>query len=262
MLTVRFDRLGIAKGDRVLDIGCGFGRHAYGAAKRGASVVACDWSPEELKEVSATAYAMQQEDEISSEVYLAPVAGDIIGLPFADESFDCIVASEVLEHISDDEKALQELFRVLRPNGTIAITVPAFFPEKLCWLFSDEYYFPKASDGHVRIYTKKELKRKLGLAGFVTGFEHYAHALHSPYWWLKCFVGPEKNDNRLVNLYHKFLCWDLMKQPPITVALEKMLNPVLGKSFVIYAEKPKSIAQEKNVTENKPAEKERENVAA
>lgn len=264
MLTVRFDRLKIAKGDRLLDIGCGFGRHAYGAARQGASVIACDLAPEELKQVRSTYYAMKQNNEIDKGVEVASVVGDVTDLPFSDASFNQIVASEVLEHIVDDEKALSELFRVLKPGGEIAVTVPAFFPEKICWLFSEDYHAPKAEGGHVRIYTKKELRAKLGSAGFVAGFSHFSHSLHSPYWWLKCLVGPENKNNRLVNLYHKFLCWDLMKQPTLTTKIEKMLNPVLGKSLVVYAQKP-AVAKKQTKTaarKIKPAPKVKENVAA
>ena len=46
MLTVDYDRLGVGPGDRVLDLGCGFGRHAFEAARRGASVVALDAGPD------------------------------------------------------------------------------------------------------------------------------------------------------------------------------------------------------------------------
>ena len=237
MLTIRFDELEIFAGDKLLDIGCGFGRHAYRAAILGADVVACDLSSDELTQVSSTVYAMQVNGELNKNTSITSVAGDITNLPFSDKSFDHIVASEVLEHIEDDQKALSELFRVLKPSGKIAVTVPAFLPEKLCWFFSDEYHAPKAEGGHVRIYTQKELRNKLGTAGFITGHTHYAHALHSPYWWLKCLVGPNIETNRLVNLYHKFLCWDLMKRPVLTETLEKILNPILGKSVVIYGER-------------------------
>ena len=51
MLTADYDLLGVKSGDRILDMGCGFGRHAYEALRRGASVVACDLGFEELKQV-------------------------------------------------------------------------------------------------------------------------------------------------------------------------------------------------------------------
>jgi hypothetical protein len=63
---------------------------------------------------------------------------------------------------------------------------------------------------------------------------HYAHSLHAPYWWLKCLVGPTREDSTLVNLYHRFLVWDMMKKPKLTQFLDHLLNPVIGKSTVLY----------------------------
>ena len=57
-----------------------------------------------------------------------------------------------------------------------------------------------------------------------------------PYWWLKCmfWTEDEKDDVWIVQKYRKFLEWDLMQNPWITRILEKCLNPVLGKSIVMY----------------------------
>ena len=59
-----------------------------------------------------------------------------------------------------------------------------------------------------------------------------------PFWWLKCLAGPARKDVRLVNLYHRFLTWDLMQKPRITGCAERLLNPILGKSLVVYCKKP------------------------
>ena len=128
------------------------------------------------------------------------VNGDATRLPFADDTFDSIIASEVMEHIPDDMAALDELARVLKPGGTIAVTIPAWLPEKVCWALSDDYHAPKAVGGHVRIYTENELRSKMRGAGLADGAAHHAHALHSPYWWLKCAVGTTNDDFPLVKL--------------------------------------------------------------
>jgi Ni,Fe-hydrogenase I cytochrome b subunit len=67
---------------------------------------------------------------------------------------------------------------------------------------------------------------------------HYAHGLHSPYWWLKCLVGTTNDQNWFVQTYHRLLVWDIMKRPRATRVLESMLAPVMGKSIVVYLEKP------------------------
>ena len=108
------------------------------------------------------------------------VNGDATRLPFPDGTFDRIIASEVMEHIPDDLAALDELTRVLKPGGTLAVTIPAWLPEKVCWALSDEYHAPIVEGGHVRIYTESELRSKMRGAGLDAGAAHHAHALHSP----------------------------------------------------------------------------------
>jgi ubiquinone/menaquinone biosynthesis C-methylase UbiE len=238
MLTVRYERLGLEPGDRVLDLGCGFGRHAFEAARRGARVVAVDYADAELKEVRNTFGAMVTAGEVEPSGCAGTVQADATRLPFADAAFDRVIASEVLEHIPSDTDALAELARVLRPGGTMALTVPAYLPERICWALSDEYHAPFVEGGHVRIYRQAELRAKLRDTGLVPDFAHHAHALHSPYWWLRCAVGPANDDNRFVRSYRRLLEWDIVSSPPVTRWADRLLNPVLGKSLVVYASKP------------------------
>ena len=122
----------------------------------------------------------------------ATTNGDALRLPFPDDTFDRIIASEVLEHVSDDQVALDEIFRVLKPGGTLAATVPSWLPEQICWALSEEYHAPFVEGGHVRIYSEPTLRSRMRTAGLAPGAAHHAHALHSPYWWLKCAVGPHQ----------------------------------------------------------------------
>lgn len=238
MLTVRYGQLGLESGDLLLDLGCGFGRHAYEAAKRGARVVAFDYADNELKEVRNTFGAMAEAGEVGPASLTGAVQGDGTRLPFADGTFDRVIASEVLEHIPDDQAALDELARVLRPGGTMAVTVPAWLPEKVCWALSDEYHAPFVEGGHVRIYRASDMRTRMRSAGLEPRSSHRAHALHAPYWWLRCAVGPTNDDHRAVAAYRKVLEWDIMKAPKATRWTEHALNPVLGKSLVVYARKP------------------------
>ncbi len=238
MLTVDYDKLGLRAGDLLLDLGCGFGRHAFEGIRRGASVVACDMAEGELGEVMAMFEAMALEGEIPAGVATTTARTDALHMPFPDDTFDRIIASEVIEHIPGDDAALVELTRILRPGGTIAVTVPAQFSERICWKLTDEYYAPKAEGGHLRIYSEDDMRSKLTAAGLTVGESHKAHALHAPYWWLKCAVGIENDDNPLVKAYHKLLVWDITKAPAVTRLTEKALNPLIGKSMAIYATKP------------------------
>jgi len=239
VLTVDFRRLGLRPGDRVIDMGCGAGRHAFEMYRRGADVIAFDQDADALSDVSDLFAAMLEAGEVPDGAEADVRQGDALSLPFADAEFDRVVAAEVLEHVPDDEAAISELARVLRPGGTMAVTVPRWLPEKICWALSAQYH--EVEGGHVRIYTGDELVGKLGRAGLVFDGRDHAHGLHSPYWWLKCVVGVDNEEFPLVKAYHQLLVWDIMRTPrwsTLTRAAEKMLNPLIGKSLVLYLSKP------------------------
>lgn len=242
MLTVDYDLLDLEPGMIVLDLGAGFGRHAFETARRGAHVVAADLAFDEVLQTLNTFAAMNVAGELTSATSTTSVQANGLTLPFADASFDRIIASEILEHVPNDLGVMAELFRVLKPGGRMAATVPASLPEQINWWLNSDYHAPVAVGGHVRIYGKPELKMKLAETGFVPGVNHRAHALHSPYWWLKCAVGLDNTENPMVKAYLKLLTWDITDAPALTRTTERILNPVLGKSLIQYADKPLAIA--------------------
>ena len=195
VLTVDFDRLGLRPGDRVLDMGCGAGRHAFEMYRRGGDVIAFDQDADELSGVRDLFVAMKEAGEVPAGAEADVKEGDALALPFADGEFDRVVAAEVLEHIPADIQAIDELVRVLRPGGTLAVSVPRWFPEIINWKLSDDYH--NAPGGHIRIYSDKELIGKLTNAGLEFEGKDYAHGLHSPYWWIKCAVGVKNDDHPL-----------------------------------------------------------------
>ena len=75
-------------------------------------------------------------------------------------------------------------------------------------------------------------------AGGIAFFTENAHALHTPYWWIKCAVGVHDDDHPLAKAYHRLLVWDIMKRPRVTRWAERVLDPVIGKSMVLYFTKP------------------------
>jgi SAM-dependent methyltransferase len=236
MLTVDFGRLPIQGGTRLLDLGCGAGRHAFEAARRGARVVALDADRGELAQVAAIAAAMAEAGELPPTASITTVASDATTMPFPDDAFDIVIAAEIMEHIGADQDAMDEVSRVLRPGGLVAVTVPAWLPERICWLLSDDYH--NVPGGHLRIFTRPELETKLRRSGLKVGGHHHAHALHSPYWWLKCAVGVHDDDHPLATAYHRLLVWDIMRKPAVTQLADRALNPLIGKSLVVYAAKP------------------------
>jgi SAM-dependent methyltransferase len=241
VLTIQPERLELVPGSRLLDLGCGEGRHVrITRYMKGVLGIGLDIGTEEVhktKDVLHELDAMPVEAGGSHDAAggWGVVRGSGYELPFPDGSFDCVIISEVLEHLHEDDLAISELSRVLKPGGVLAVSVPREGPEALCWLLSRQYR--TSPGGHVRIYRREDLRRKIESHGYSIYASHFAHGLHSPYWWLRCAVGLEKEDIWPVRLYHRLLVWDLMQRPWVTRALEWFLNPLFGKSVVFYAVK-------------------------
>lgn len=232
MITVDFHELKLKPGSHVLDAGCGSGRHLRALARLpDLKIVGIDRS---AADVADAVKALQSMPDALSRDFSVTCA-DITRLPFADESFDCVICSEVLEHIPDHEVAVKELVRVLKAKGTLVVSVPRYFSERICWLISPAYSSDEG--GHIRIYKKKKMQKMLAAHDLQCWKINYKHALHAPYWWLKCIVGIKNEENIFVRLYHKFLVWDMFCKPRAVRFLEETLNPVIGKSIVFYLKK-------------------------
>lgn len=104
----------------VLDAGCGTGWFTKKALERGAKVISLDIGDNLIK-------ITKQKNP-----HTRGVVGSILELPFVDNSFEYIVSSEVIEHTRDPYLATDELFRILKPNGILCLTVP----NKSFWYFS------------------------------------------------------------------------------------------------------------------------------
>ena len=241
MLTMRFEHLGLRPGMRVLDVGCGGGRHIRQTRLLpGITAVGLDLGAQEVADTAKQmreldAIAVQDGGTVPGAGPWVSLRGSVYELPFADATFDCVIISEVLEHLGEDDRALAEIARVLKPGGTLAASVPRRGPELICWALSREYR--TTPGGHIRVYRADELRQKLEQRGFHIFKRHFAHALHSPYWWLKCAVGLEREQDSRVRLYHRLLVWDMMQRPLLTRVLEAVLQPAIGKSVVFYGTK-------------------------
>jgi len=232
LTTIDFRHLHLQSGQRVLDLGCGEGRHAISAwLEAPVDTVGLDLSPADLRTAAGRA-AEFQPPAASARGSLGWVQGSGLTLPFADASFDRVICAEVLEHIPDYHRVLGEIRRVLRPGGVLAVSVPRFFPEWLCWKLSDAYH--QVPGGHIRIFRTASLTRAVEDQGLRRFHRHWAHSLHVPYWWLRCLFWDRGESAWPVRTYHRLLVWDLLRRPWLTRLLDGLLNPVMGKSVVLY----------------------------
>ncbi len=175
-------------GQTILDCGSGYGfvlRILLDLTP--AEIVGLEYQPERIDETRAF---------LGENPRLTLVQGDAMALPFADASFDHVVCSEVLEHIPGDAQAMRELARVLKPGGTLVVTVPAAdFPfgwDPPNWILRragrslrGERPWSGIWYGHVRLYTRQSLTALATQAGLdvreTRGLSHavppFAHLL-------------------------------------------------------------------------------------
>jgi len=237
MVTIEIDALELEPGMRVLDLGCGRGRHLHALYwdKTPVDVVGLDLSLEDVKAAWDGFFELPPPDPSSDLRSAVVTAGDGGRLPFPDASFDRVICSEVLEHVPDPDLVLSEISRILKPDGLFAASVPRYWPEAICWSLSEGYQ--NTPGGHVRIFRSRQLRTAVETQGFDRFRRHWAHALHSPYWWLQCALWDRRDDSGLVRIYRKFLEWDLLQRPWLTRTMEALLNPLMGKSEVMYFRK-------------------------
>ncbi|MDJ0786499.1 MAG: class I SAM-dependent methyltransferase [Myxococcota bacterium] len=228
LLTVDLERLDIRPGDRLLDAGCGEGRHCFGALERGASVVGLDLDLPSLRMARGALRDRAEEKGALGAV----LQGNVFQLPFDDGCFDKVICSEVMEHVHDYVGAARELARVTRPGGRVAITIPTATSEHLYLRLGDDYF--ESPGGHIRIFRPRELARGLSRAGFSVEAVSFAHGLHTPYWVLRSIAGlPDADRSRLVRGY-RFMLIRATASRWMDWLEKHVLNFVCPKSLVLY----------------------------
>jgi SAM-dependent methyltransferase len=231
LLTVDLERLRVRSGERLLDAGCGEGRHCFGALERGAHVVGLDLDAGGLH-AHRERLAIRAKEKGRLAAFLQ---GNTFHLPFRDGAFDKVICSEVMEHVHDYRAAARELARVVKPGGLVAVTIPTATSENLYLRVGDDYF--ESPGGHIRIFRPRELALGLAAAGLATKGVGFAHALHTPYWVLRSIAGlPKADESWLVRMYRQFLIRATVSRG--LSRLERVLNFCFPKSLILYAEKP------------------------
>jgi SAM-dependent methyltransferase len=230
LLTVDLERLELRRGERLLDAGCGEGRHCFGALDRGVDVVGLDLDFAGLR-AHRERLSIRAKENGCRAIF---VQGNAFHLPFPDASFDKVICSEVMEHVHDYRGAARELARVTKPGGKLAVTIPTATSENLYLRVGDDYF--ESPGGHIRIFRPRQLAQGLAAAGLATTGVGFAHALHTPYWVLRSIAGlPKADESRLVRAYRQFLIKATVSRG--LSRLERVLNYCFPKSVILYAEK-------------------------
>jgi SAM-dependent methyltransferase len=225
VLTVDLERLGVRAGDWLLDAGCGGGRHCFGALDRGARVAGLDLDRAALRIARAGI-----EERRARGGRGGVLQGDVFHLPFPDARFDRVICSEVMEHVHDYAGALRELVRVLRPGGTVGITIPTATTEWLYLALSRLYF--ESPGGHIRVFRPRDLARAMGRAGLRVYHAGFAHALHSPYWAVRALLGLDDETPGPTRSFRRFLL--LATHSRVWARVEQALDWIWPKSLILY----------------------------
>tara|TARA_Y100000768_G_scaffold388245_1_gene383029 strand:+ start:2642 stop:3346 length:705 start_codon:yes stop_codon:yes gene_type:complete len=233
MLTFNLKKHELNQKGVMLDVGCGEGRHIFGIMQDYPLMkcIGLDMDKESLEKAEEGYEYFKSISKAGAQF----LKGSAYSLPFPDESIDLIVCSEVLEHLHEYNDAVKEIHRVLKPGGKFYASVPATWPEKICWKLSKEYQ--NQPGGHLRIFSQSGLISEIKESGFKFLSSEKFHSIHSPYWWLRCFFWNTQDKNFLVDLYKRMLERHILKKPFFINLLDKALNPIMGKSFSMYFEK-------------------------
>lgn len=130
---------------RILDVGCGNAWVAKHFCSRGKEVISMDIAP--------------RNPEKALEMYPFPhhfaLVADVYALPFSQNSLDCIIAAEIIEHVADPRQFLEKLLEVLRPGGKLIVTTP--FSEKIAYSLCVHCNRPTPQHAHLHSFTKDSL---------------------------------------------------------------------------------------------------------
>ena len=122
MNTIRYKNLNLEADQFLLDMGCGEGRHSIGGLiESPANVIGLDLCLEDVR----TAKRRLNDFEIGNLCTSCNFGvANINEIPFEESSLDAVICSEVLEHVDSPQKSIEELIRVLKPGGILALSVP------------------------------------------------------------------------------------------------------------------------------------------
>lgn len=225
--------LPVSASDTVIDVGCGDGALIHFCARQGAEVYFIDRDEARL---ASTRAKIEQSPARAFKSLLS----DCDPIPLEGDLADLVICTEVLEHVSDPGKFLEELIRVTRPGGRLLLTVPDSRSEQFVAVVAPPQYFQEPN--HIRIFTDSDF-RELVLGG---GLEIQSHEFMGCFWsiywplaWLTCepYSGlPIDNAHPITD--HWTRLWQEVQRHPQGYKIRETLNQLLPKAQYILARKP------------------------
>lgn len=224
LFTSEITREGLKPGARILDVGTSTGTNLRMLRDIGFSEVeGLDFSIEAIRYCAEKGLGTVRQ-------------GDICAMPFEDSVFDLVLATDIIEHVEDDDRAVSEIARVLKPGGTVLVTVPAF---QSLWGLQDRVA------QHKRRYLRKELLTRLTEAGLsVKRCYYFNYVLFAPIWTARRLIdlfGVKMNSEAELNspLVNRILDGIFT----FDVKTAHLIRPPFGVSLLALAGKPAQIKQ-------------------
>ena len=196
----------IQDNDNVLDFGAGIGTFARLVKREGVNLHCIEKDGQQMEYLKENGFSCSAE------------------LPEKRDFYDVVYSINVLEHIEDDRAVLDEIRGILKPGGILVLWVPAF---QILYSSFDRRV------GHLRRYSRKGLKKKVAESGYDIKRLKYSDSLGWFVTLLFKLIGSRKGriNRKVLLFYSNFLL-------PISILMDRVLSPFIGKNLIVIAEKP------------------------
>lgn len=228
---INLNLLKLRKGDKVLDLGCSYGEQALKIAQEGLVVFGIDKNKQAIKQFNRSVK--------QSNARCVGVVGDIKKMPYSDDQFDAVVATEVLEHVSEPKKAVKELSRVLRHGGYICVSVPTKISEDVFRALHPTWV---EDSTHINVFSNKQIIALFKQEGFTIEIVENQNFEWSFFWLIHSFLksrfeptGTPIENHKVSEIY--FRVWDYIRRFRMEKFLLWLGNNIFPKSYYIYAVK-------------------------
>ena len=228
---VDLEELRISDDSWVLDLGCGTGQFSIPLLERGCRAVSVDLDVPRLGEVRDAC----AEKNLTARILL----GDGANLPFHSESFDAVVCREMIEHTGEPGAVVEEIKRVLKPQGRLCVTVPSAHTERY-FQWVDSRWLAMA--GHVNVFTRATMCELLEAHGFHVLEIRGRNFFYSLFWFIHTLTKTTHDGTGRIKDHFGlsrriFRAWRMLGNGRTKRGIEGVGNLIFPKSYVYYCER-------------------------